>query len=155
MSEEDTDDSWRGDLPPAGAIPLLTRTGDRIEFDDLVKIDADNLVSSFERQAAWAGFFNYQSFLANARVDRKTRQLKELEGELYLHYRNSGSTKKLTVDEIKASVFSDVKMRQLYDELYALKREQAAWDAAKWAWSDRKDMLVQLGADKRADQKNF
>lgn len=156
MNDEDADsDDMFALLPPASSLPLVTRRNQRIDFDTLVKIDPDNLSAAFTNQASWAGFFNFNSALSSARVERQVRKIKEMEGELYLHYKSSATSKKMTVEEVKAAVYSDPKLKACHDELFALRKEQAAWDAAKWAWGDRRDMLMQLGADHRADKKNF
>lgn len=144
---------WSDRLPPQ-SLRLITDDKIEVPFGELVKIDPDNLTQAYTTQAAWAGFFNYHSALANARVEKQQRNIKRIEAEKFQYYKgiSQEGKKRPTVEDIKSAVASDKDLATQNEILDRLKIVALNWESAKWSWHDRKDMLMQMGADSRIER---
>lgn len=150
---------WVKDLPPSGDLPKLVSQGvdgkKVIAFDKLVQLDGTNLRREYEIQAAWSHFFGCQHSLAKVYVEQAARELKQGEAAKFLEHKAASRETKATVDQIKSQVESDPEVKALYIKFIECRKSEAMWEAAKWAWSDRGNMLVQIGAEERAEKKAF
>ena len=150
---------WDKDLPPVRDLPPLVSRNDEgdtvIPFGKLVQINGANLRREFEIQAAWSHYFGTQHSLSKVETERAARALKQGEAEKYLQHKAASRETKATVEEIKASVETDPRVKKLYSDLLQCKKHEAMWEAAKWSWSDRGNMLIQIGAEERAEKKAF
>lgn len=138
--------------PPPSILPVL-KVGDfTLPVAALLKLDADNLDDAYQAQAAWFATLSYQESLLEGKIRRKERHIKELEASHYKEI-SEKAAKKPAEAAIKALISISVPVRRAHQELLDLEEERDAWSAVRAAMAQKKDMMVNLGASKRLDQK--
>lgn len=144
-------------LPHPSLVPKLkTSNGDKIPLNALLKIDPDDLVREYELQAPWMAVIQYEYGLVELRIEKKEREIKEMESAVFLRTRDRLRLGNKIPNEatIKANVVVDDTIKTLYAELFQLKEQAVALTAARTAFLARKDMLISLGAEVRLDKKS-
>ncbi len=144
-------------LPHPSLIPKLkTRNGDKIPLNALLTIDPENLVREYELQSPWMAVLQYEYGLVELSIERKEREIKEAESEVFLKTRDRLRLGNKIPNEatIKANVVVDERIKNLYQELFSLKEQANALSSARNAFLTRKDMLISLGAEVRLDKKS-
>lgn len=138
-------------------IPKLkTSDGRVIPLAALIRIEPENLIPEYELQAPWTAVLQYEYGILELLIEKKEREIKETESELFISVRDRLrlGTRAPNEATIKATVASDQQMKDLYQELFALKEKMIPLNAARVAFNVRKDMLVSLGAEVRLDKKS-
>ena len=144
-------------LPHQSLIPRLkTSNGDKIPLSALLRIDPEDLIREYELQAPWMAVIQYEYGLIELRIERKEREIKEVEAAVFLRTRDRLRLGNKIPNEatIKANVVVDDAIKALYVELFQLKEQVVALTAARTAFLARKDMLISLGAEVRLDKKS-
>lgn len=153
-----SDDGTPNYLPAPGMIPkIVTSDGTKIPLSKLLRIDPDGLVQEYELQAPWVAVIQFEYGKVELAVERKERQIKEVEAATLTRTRDRMrlGTKVPNEATLKAAVVSNEEVKELYQELFSLKDTLNALNAARLAFSVRKDMLVSLGAEVRLDRKSM
>ncbi len=138
--------------PPPSLLPNLTVGDFAIPVAALLKLDAEALDEAYQSQASWFATLSYQESLVVSKIRRKERHIKELEANHYKEI-SERSTKKPAEAAIKALISISTPVRVAHKELMDLEEERDAWAAVRSAMAQKKDMMVNLGASKRLDQK--
>ena len=134
---------------------VTTEDGKEIPLKALLTIDPDDLVSEYELQSPWMAVLQYEFGKIELRIERKEREIKEVEAEVFISVRDRLRLGGKAPNEatIKANVVVDEQIKKLYAELFALKEKAVALSAARLAFLARKEMLISLGAEVRMDRK--
>lgn len=119
---------------------------------EIEETSLNTILSKQPGQFAWIGVLHS---LSAARVERLKNKLEYHEYSLDLKIRNQsdkgGKGGKLTENKIKAMIKTDSKRMSLVKRLISAK-EQTEWlQAARDAFGHRKDCLISLGANRRAE----
>lgn len=144
-------------LPSPSLIPkLTTASGNKIPLNALLRIDPENLVQEYELQSPWMAVLQYEYGLVELRIEKKEREIKEAEAEVFLRTRERLRLGGKAPNEatIKANVVVDERIKELYEQLFSLKEQANVLGAARNAFLTRKDMLISLGAEVRLDKKS-
>lgn len=138
-------------------IPQLRSSGgSRIPVVELLRIDPGNLHEAFVNHATWQGFISFQHAEAKLMVARAERMIKQLRAERWLYFKENLEelfSIKATIDSIESAIERDPEVKKAYDALFALEYRERQLDALRSAFLARKDMLVNLGADERAERR--
>lgn len=126
-------------------------------FINEVKINAEDLPTEFQKQASL--FWKYSEFLGIAEGEEKNAkmELEKTEARLFLSYREyyESQNKKYNNDILNASVRNDKEYINAHQKYINAQKEKTLAKLRLEALSQRKDMLVQLGAAHRAEMSNF
>jgi hypothetical protein len=144
-------------LPHPSLIPkLTTSSGEKIPLGALLKIEPENLVQEYELQAPWMAVLQYEYGLIELKIERKEREIKEIEAEVFLSTRERLRLGGKAPNEatIKANMVTDDRVRALHRDLFFLKEQEVVLTAARMAFNARKEMLISLGAEVRLDKKS-
>jgi hypothetical protein len=144
-------------LPDPALIPkLTTESGRKIPLNALLRIDPENLIQEYELQSPWTAVLQYEYGLVELNIEKKEREIKEVEAEVFLKTRERLRLGGKAPNEatIKANVVIDERIKDLYKQLFFLKEQANALSAARNAFLTRKDMLISLGAEVRLDKKS-
>lgn len=138
--------------PPTSLLPNL-KVGDfDVPVAALLRVDPESLDEGYAAQAAWFATLSYQESLIESKINKQARHIKELEASHYKEI-SERSQKKPAEAAIKALITISVPVRTAYAKLLALEEERDAWSAVRQGLAQKKDMLVNLGAGRRLDQK--
>lgn len=123
-----------------------------IDFDDL-PIDETQLDKLLCDQPGTHGRYGRITALAKAKVERVDSALEELEAQLYLKIRKKKDSgeEKLTEPMIKAMIVTDSTRLALVNKLMEAKEQFEVALAAKEASAHKKDCLISIGANRRAE----
>lgn len=155
-------DLEKGSFGTSKQLPLLkdypevfTIGGDLIPVQDLLVLDPENLSVDYEIHAPWASVINDLCSHAKIKIEKLERKIEVQEAKAFLRLRDSLAFqgKRPSVDVIKAHVKVDEEVNDLYSKLFKLKQEYEQILALRLAMSDRKEMLISLGAEIRLGRK--
>ena len=126
-------------------------------FINEVKINAEDLPTEFQKQASL--FWKYSELLGIAEGEEKNAkmELEKTEARLFLSYREyyESQNKKYNNDILNASVRNDKEYIEAQKKYIEAQKNKILARLRLDALSQRKDMLVQLGAAHRAEMSNF
>jgi len=139
--------------PPHALLPELKIGDYTLPVASLLKLDPEALDEAYQAQASWFATLSYQESQLESKIRRKERHIKELEASHYGQIAERGG-KKPAEAAIKALISISTPVRHAYKELFDLEEERDAWAAVRQGLAQKKDMMVNLGASKRLDQKS-
>lgn len=138
-----------------GKIKLIVGKNDeevKVNLEERLAIDQEDLNSELSNQPSEFARFAVLAARAKSRRERIDYELEEYENKLDISIRE-GATKEdgLTEGKIKALVRIDSKRLAVVNTLIEAKEIEEIAIAAKEAFSQRKDCLISLGANRRAE----
>ena len=125
------------------------------QFIEETRINEINLDDAFQKQSSLRAYYGAVAAEADAVASRRKMAIDVVEAKLYKKYRDQAATDGVKVTEaaLTAQIKSDpvwLETKKLYIDA------QAHADLARSfvaSLSDRRDMLIQLGADRRDESK--
>lgn len=156
MSEQTLDKVWASGYPPASKrFVLESSDGYKVNVNKLLRVDENNIQEAYTTQAAWSHFFLREASEAKLLVERQRRHIAELKGKTYLEYKHEAADSNLKppVSQLEAAVESDTRVADAHKKLHRLQKNALQWEAVQYAWRDRLQMLIQLGAELRLEKK--
>jgi hypothetical protein len=117
-----------------------------------LKIDRHNLTNELLKQPALYGFWAGLYSIVSARVAFLIEQLENLEGELFKYYRIDKHISKPT--DIKHFIQRNPKHQEARKKLRRWQDAERTLKYAERAFSQRKDILMAINANRRADKKS-
>lgn len=140
-----------------GVIRLVDSDGEVKEYNpaDIVGFDQNNYQEEFTKQASkyswWSSVFMYQKRVLSG----ESYKLDQVHATLYSYYNNalsSNSNKRPTKDVIEASVITDEKYVNQKNIVENEEYTVGVLQSLVKSLEQRKDMLIQYGAEMRADR---
>lgn len=126
-------------------------------FLEKVKINIENLQEDFQKQPSL--FFQYGEELALADAAERNAKLnlETIEATKFLFYKKEFEDKKekYNNDILNSCVKTDVEYIETYKKYIEAQKSKLLAKMKVDAFMQRKDMLIQLGANMRAEMNNF
>lgn len=135
---------------------LQTSNGGEIQFSELVQIDPDNVAKEFEMHTAWQATLGFAHAAASQVADAYERKLDIKKADLSFYLRKHMEKEagiKPTVDAVASAIKMDEEVNAMEEELSTLRLREKNLEVAVKAFMTRKEMLISLGAELRADRK--
>lgn len=134
---------------------VLTKSGRKVPVRDLLALDQSRLELEYEIQSPWSAVIQDICTSLQIKVDRLERRIDSLEAKKFLHYRASLQVgpRPPSNEVVKANVAVDADVEALYEEFFAAREDYEAAAAVRLAFTTRKDMLINLGAEVRLSRK--
>jgi len=135
---------------------VLSTAGHEIKVVELLRIDPGNLYDAFVTHATFQGFIGFQHAEARLYTARAERLLKQIRAEKWIYFKEhleSVFSIKATESAIDAAIERDPEVKAAYAEIMNLEYRERQLDALRQAFLARKDMLITLGADERAERR--
>jgi len=123
----------------------------KFDLEEELKIERDDLDSQLGEQPSKFAWFASMCAMAHAKAEKAEYRLKQYEAEIDLKIRESKGDAKLTEAAIKAKVMNDSERLALVNRLIAAKEQYEIVQAARDAFDQRKDCLISIGANRRAE----
>lgn len=123
----------------------------KFDLEAELEINEENLDEELSSQPQKFAWFATMAAMARAKVERLEYDLEEFELQLDLKIRREADKdEKLTEALIKAKVRTDAGRNEKVERLCRAKEQAEIAQAAKDAFSQRKDCLISIGANRRA-----
>ena len=151
-------DETRTSNPEDGSLTIMfgdqTYRGNYLE--DL-KVDESNFDEMLITQPSRYVFWSKMTAMARAMVERKKLELDRYNGQLFTFKRREGLNQgtKPTEASLKAEITQDERMKTLQDELIRVRLKYDHLTSIKEAFSQRVQMLMSYGANRRAEITNL
>ncbi len=142
-------------LPRPEDLPQLqTAEGQPIPFALIIGIDPMNLEAEYESHAAWQATISYAEARAQADAATANRVLERLKAKKFFEKKQTlaAAGAKPTNDMISNAICLDEEVVELEDAAAAADERAAVLNAALKSYISRRDMLVGIGANARAEQ---
>lgn len=125
------------------------------QFQIDVSVNESNLDTSMMQQAGMRAFYNSQAAYAESQYDRSKAAFEVIEARLYDHHRKelAASGEKTTDKAIEAAVRLDPRWLKARTRVIEAQTIANVNKGLTFAMSDRRDMLIQLGSDRREEFK--
>jgi hypothetical protein len=131
---------------------LLTEAGNRIPIYELLEVNADHVDGLLCEQTEWQALVAYQHGRAKLDVERADNNVEEVEAMVFAEIM-SKEGKRPPMEAMRHYVALDKRVKSAKSKLLVAKERESALDSIRWALQTRRDMIVQLNADIRAEKK--
>lgn len=130
---------------------LVTMNGNAIPIYELMEINPDHVDSYLCEQADWQALVGYQHGMSKVDVERCSNNVDDIESLVFSEH--VSKSEKRTMETLRHLVNLDPRVKSAKTKLLVAKEREAALESIRWALQTRRDMLVQLNADIRAEKK--
>lgn len=158
--------SSAGPAPAAAPVPSVYRApvgsnGSMSHYIDVEKFQADTLVcetnldQAMMEQSGMRAFYGAQAAYAEAQVSRTKAKFEIIEAKLFDHHRKelAKTAEKVTEKMVESAVKMDPRWLAAKNAVIEAQTIADVNKGLTFALADRRDMLIQLGADRREEFK--